>query len=143
VLNDPRTAERYDVTPEQVAQLKALELKLPGLTQDQQSAMTELFLAAEAARRDTKTPPKPPRPATTSTAPASQPDPQKRAADAQAALMQAAAKLVIPPTELDELAEDAAEAREIFRPDQLDLIDSDFDRMQSGFDRPGYPRRNR
>jgi hypothetical protein len=141
VLNSPTVARNYDVTAEQLAQLKALELKVPTLTQEQQNTIADLFTAAETARREAGAKPKPAKPATS--APASQPDLHKRAADAEAALMKAAAKLTIPPAELDDLTENAADAREILRPDQLDLIDSDFDRGNSGFDRPGYLRRQK
>jgi hypothetical protein len=142
VLNSPTLAQRYDVTAEQLAELKALDLKVPTLTKEQQTTIADLFTAAETARREAAAKPaKPSKPATSS--PASQPDLKKRAADAEAALMKAAAKLTIPPAELDEMTEDAADAREILRPDQLDLIDSDFDRTTSGFDRPGYPRRQK
>jgi hypothetical protein len=140
VLNNHSLAQRYDVTPQQLEQLKALDLKIPSLTREQQETIAELFTAAETARREAGAKPKAAKPAT---APSSQPDPHKRAAEAQSALMKAAAKLTIPPAELDELVEDAADAREILRPDQLDLIDSGFDRNNSGFDRPGYPRRQK
>jgi hypothetical protein len=148
VVSDGSLAKRYDVTAEQAEKLKELGVKLPTLTKEEQGAVTELFLAAEAARREMLAAAKKPaaaRAATTATGPATaagtQPDPKKKAAEAEAALLAGAAKLAVPAGELDALAEAAAEAREILRPDQLDLIDSDFDRGQSGMDRPGYLRR--
>jgi hypothetical protein len=138
VVNDPAVAKRYDVTAEQMAQLKALEIKIPTLTKEEQAAVTELFLAAESARREMLAAAKKPPAAT---GPGTQPDPKKKAEEAEAALLAAAGKLVIPAAELDALAEAAADAREILRSDQLDLVDSDFDRGQSGFDRVGHLRR--
>jgi hypothetical protein len=130
VLSDAKLAQRYDVTAEQWSELKEMGLKIPTLTPEQTAEITVLFSAAEAAHRDAL--------ARKGDAAA-----KAKASEAEAALLKAAGKMTISTKDLDDLTEDAARAREILRPDQLDLIDSDFDRTLSGFDRPGYGRRRR
>ncbi|MCL2645885.1 MAG: hypothetical protein FWD61_02645 [Phycisphaerales bacterium] len=141
VLADPKLAARYDFTAEQLEQLKKLKFTLPELAAEDKKKMTELFLAAARARTQWRT-----QVAKREKNP-SLPEPEKekmKFVEAELLLKVAAGKLAVPPhppTEMDAADETEEQARKLLRPDQLDLIDSGFDRTDGSPDRPSYLRR--
>jgi hypothetical protein len=99
IINDPKAAEHYDAMPEQIAELKPLNLKVPPLSEAQQKTLTELFNAIQAAK------------------PEDRPALEKN-------LVEAARKMTFSRDEQKAYDETIEKARDIFRTDQLDLIDN-------------------
>ena len=125
VLSDPRLAARYDFTAEQLEQLKLVNFQASDLSEADHQKITDLFLTAATARTQWRT-----KMAQREKNP-SLPDPEKEKlhfTETELALKIAVGNLVITPGELNAYDAAVEAARALMRPDQLDLIDSGFDR---------------
>jgi len=122
VLADPRLAARYDFTAEQLEQLKQVKFTRSELPAEEHKKITKLFLDAAAARMQWRT----------------QEQDKTKFVETELALKVAVGKLTLPPVAANAVDDVEEEMRKLLRPDQLDLIDSGFDRAAPA---PSNPRR--